>query len=445
MVSLGFLFLSKCSSMALGAAPALKENLLTKKDPLGYMDLPEGFRYKIIAKIGNKMDDGFLVPGRADGMGAFSGPDGKVILVINHENSPTPLYNSPFGKNNELLSKLDQSQIYDAGKGKRPGLGGTTTLVYNEETQEVEKHFLSLAGTYRNCAGGVTPWNSWLTCEEDVTIQAGLTEKDHGFVFEVPATEEIGLVEPTPIKAMGRFNHEAVCIDPKTGIVYQTEDRPDGLIYRYIPKVPGQLAEGGRLQALAVKDRPSLDTSNWKDRTLELRQSVEVYWIDLEDILSAEDKLRYEGFDKGAAAFARGEGMWFGNAELYFACTIGGPKQNGQVFRYIPSPDEGKEEEIQQAGKLQLFAESETKSILHCCDNLTIAPWGDVIICEDNGEVNHIRGINKNGQIYTFGINKSSTSEFAGLVFSPSGKTLFVNIQDNGETLAITGPWNKLA
>lgn len=391
------------------------------------------------------MDDGFLVPGRADGMGAFSGPDGKVILVINHENSPTPLYNSPFGKNNELLSKLDQSQIYDAGKGKRPGLGGTTTLVYNEETQEVEKHFLSLAGTYRNCAGGVTPWNSWLTCEEDVTIQAGLTEKDHGFVFEVPATEEIGLVEPTPIKAMGRFNHEAVCIDPKTGIVYQTEDRPDGLIYRYIPKVPGQLAEGGRLQALAVKDRPSLDTSNWKDRTLELRQSVEVYWIDLEDILSAEDKLRYEGFDKGAAAFARGEGMWFGNAELYFACTIGGPKQNGQVFRYIPSPDEGKEEEIQQAGKLQLFAESETKSILHCCDNLTIAPWGDVIICEDNGEVNHIRGINKNGQIYTFGINKSSTSEFAGLVFSPSGKTLFVNIQDNGETLAITGPWNKLA
>jgi secreted PhoX family phosphatase len=445
MVSLGFLFLSKCSSLPLGAAPSSSQNALLLKDPLGYLDLPKGFRYRIIAKIGNQMDDGFLVPGRADGMGAFPGPDGKVILVINHENSPTPLYNSPFGNKNELLKKLDMAKVYDAGMGKRPGLGGTTTLVYNEATQEVEKHFLSLAGTYRNCAGGVTPWNSWLSCEEDITLSAGMTEKDHGFVFEVTATDQIGLADPTPIKAMGRFNHEAVCVDPSTGIVYQTEDRPDGLLYRYIPNVPGQLAEGGRLQALAVKDMPSLDTSNWKEKKLSLHQSLAVYWIDLEDVLSPEDNLRYQGFEKGAAQFARGEGIWFGDGELFFACTIGGLNGTGQVFKYVPSPNEGQEGESQNPGILELFAESAEKTILHCCDNLTIAPWGDVLLCEDNGEVNHIRGIDQNGQIYTFGINKSSTSEFAGLTFSPSGKTLFVNIQDHGETLAITGPWDKLA
>jgi hypothetical protein len=93
---------------------------------------------------------------------------------------------------------------------------------------------------------------------------------------------------------------------------------------------------------------------------------------------------------------------------------------------------------------LDLFAESPDKQVLHMCDNLTIAPWGDVILAEDNGQQNHIRGIKQNGDIYTFAVNRGSSSEFTGVVFSPSGKTLFVNIQESGETLAITGPWHTL-
>jgi len=436
LVSLGFLALSRCKTA--GTEEAVSPSLTMQSDPANYLDLPEGFDYKIISRAGQSMTDGFIVPGRPDGMGAFEGPSGQVLLVRNHENSPMPAENSPFGVDQGLLSKLQPEQLYDFGQAQQPGLGGTTTLVYNEETGEVESEFLSLAGTYRNCAGGVTPWNSWLTCEEDVTKKEDLVEQDHGYVFEVPATVEPALAEPKPIKAMGRFNHEAVVVDPNTGIVYQTEDRHDGLIYRYIPEEPGNLHAGGRLQALVVVDQPSLDTRNWEGRTMEVGASVAVTWIDVTDIDAPDDDLRFRGFADGAARFARGEGMWWGEDECYFACTNGGPKRFGQIFRLRPAvgPDEN--------DQLELFAESPDKTVLHACDNLTVAPWGDVILCEDNGERNYIRIINQQGQIYDFGLNRSSTSEFAGLVFSPSGKTLFVNIQENGDTLAITGDWDRL-
>lgn len=444
LVSLGFTSLCRCAALSTRhSKPSLTQRPLLD-DPGSYLDLPEGFSYRIISRSGNKMHDGFLVPGRPDGMGAFEGDDGKVIIVCNHENSPVPLENSPFGMQNELLDQIDDSMIYDAGQGKDPGLGGTTTMVYNEVTQEVEKQFLSLAGTYRNCAGGVTPWNSWLTCEEDVATIGGFIEKDHGFVFEVPASSQTKLAQPLPIKDMGRFNHEAVAVDPDSGIVYQTEDRPDGLIYRYIPKEKENLHKGGRLQVLAIKGKKRLDTRNWEKKKIKLNRPLEVEWLDIDNVLAPDDDLRYRGFELGAARFARGEGMWYGENEIYFACTNGGPQECGQVFRYIPSPSEGSDQERLNPGTLELFAQSEDKAILNMCDNLTIVPWGDVILCEDNGELNYIRGINQQGELYNIACNRSSKSEFAGPVFSPSGKTLFVNIQENGETIAITGSWENL-
>ncbi|MDT7829328.1 DUF839 domain-containing protein [Pricia sp. S334] len=415
------------------------------RDNQGYLDLPEGFSYKIISKAGQKMNDGFLVPGRPDAMGAFYGDtDNHVILVRNHENNPEPLEDSPFGKENELLRQIDPASLYDAGQMQKPSLGGTTTLVFNESTQEVERQHLSLAGTNRNCAGGITPWGSWLTCEEDVTTAEGSVEKDHGFVFEVPAIEQ-GLANPVPITGMGRFNHEAVAVDPNSGIVYETEDRHDGLIYRYIPNVKEKLLEGGRLQVLALKNRQSLDTRNWEGPLFPLNEPIEVEWLDIDDVVSPKDDLRFRGFEMGAARFARGEGMWYGENEIYFVCTNGGANKHGQIFRYRISPDEGNESTGTVPATLELFAESMDKNVLHMCDNLTIAPWGDLILCEDNGELNHLRGIKPDGTTYTFATNTSSTSEMAGAVFSPSGKTLFVNLQENGDTIAITGPWEDLS
>jgi len=243
---------------------------------------------------------------------------------------------------------------------------------------------------------------------------------------------------------MGRFNHEAVCVDPNTSIVYQTEDRGDGLITRFIPKVPGKLLEGGRLQALVVKDQPSFDTRNWGVTKHELKekQQVEVEWMDLDGIEPKKDDLRIRAYQEGAARFARGEGMWFGEKECYFACTNGGRTKTGQIFRYIPSPFEGTDKEATTPGKLELFAEPNNQKLLQYADNLTIAPWGDVILAEDHGGARLV-GINTKGEYYIIAKNIGTASEFAGVTFSPDGKILFANLQNMGLTLAIEGPWRK--
>lgn len=405
-----------------------------QKDSKGLLKLPKGFSYKIIAKRGQKMDDGLLAPGKPDGMATFEVKDGKIIIVRNHEMQPEWTSEGAFGKNQELLDKVKPEELYDYGRGKKPALGGTTTLVYNEESGEVEKMYLSLAGTTRNCAGGPTPWGSWITCEETVDKAGKDLEQDHGYNFEVPAREEIGIVKPVPLKAMGRMNHEAVAVDPQTGFVYQTEDRHDGLIYRFIPKVKNKLAEGGKLQVLAIKGQPAFDTRNWEKQAMPIGQSYDVEWLDIDNPESPNDDLRYRGFKQGAARFARGEGMWFGENTIYFACTNGGKIKRGQIFKYEPKDENG--------GKLTLFVEPNNARIVKNCDNLTVSPWGDIITCEDNLRP-YLVGVTPKGEFYKLAQNVGFKSEFAGAVFSPSGKTLFVNIQHEGLTLAITGPWKS--
>ena len=223
-------------------------------DPAGIVDLPEGFTYTVLSRMGDDMDDGLIVPGLHDGMAAFPGASGKTVLVRNHEVLTGA--NGAFGHDHELLERVDPAKVFDAGYGKTPSLGGTTTLVFDTGTQELQQHFLSLAGTTRNCSGGPTPWGSWVTCEEFPQRANDVHEMDHGWCFEVPssATE---LVDPVPLTWMGRFNHEAIAVDPESGVVYLTEDQADGLLYRYVPDVAGDLAQGGRLQALAIKNAPA--------------------------------------------------------------------------------------------------------------------------------------------------------------------------------------------
>jgi hypothetical protein len=448
-VSLGFVGLRSIAGSNDLFAMAAEDLSAFGYGPLKALDsilkLPAGFSYKIIGKKGDKMSDGLFLPGRADGMGAFTGSKGKVILIRNHENKADDLIESPFGENYKLLKKIKKEKFFDYGFGKAPHLGGTSTSIYNEVTQKVESVFMSLLGTSRNCAGGMTPWGSWITCEEHFLNTDEQNEDAHGYNFEVPATEKIKIKFPIPLRAMGKFNHEAVCVDPRTGIVYQTEDQHEGLIYRFIPKVKGKLHEGGKLQALAFVWKKSMDTRNWTDtETLKPGTKYAVKWIDLNNIDSNKDDLRLRGFEDGAACFARGEGMWFGKGELYFACTNGGAKKYGQIFRYIPSLHEGtaKENEIEYYPRLELFAEPNNTELLKYADNLTVAPWGDVVFCEDNKNP-RIIGITAAGKFYEIAENIGYPSEFAGVCFSPSGKTLFVNIQEAGLTLAITGPWAK--
>ncbi len=409
------------------------------------LDLPDGFICRVIARTGEEMDGGLLVPGRPDGMAAFPGPNGTTVIVCNHELNFNDEDKSAFAGDARRLALIDASLIHDAGFDGRPCTGGTTNIVYDTKSQQKVRQFLSLAGTERNCAGGPTPWNTWLTCEETVARAGERHALDHGYNFEVPAKAEPGPVRPFALKEMGRFNHEAVAVDPASGIVYQTEDRHDGLIYRYVPNVPGELHKGGRLQALAARGQRSLDTRNWViPHLVDEGEEFEVDWIDMENVESPEDDLRFRGYDAGAARFARGEGMWYGNDAVYFACTNGGHAKAGQIWRYAPSPNEGTAEEEKAPGKLRLFVEPNDRNLIDNADNLTMAPWGDAIVVEDGGGENRIVGVRPNGTLYVLGRNARSESELAGPTFSPDGSTLFLNIQHDGLTLAVTGPWERI-
>ena len=454
LVSLGFLGLSKWAI----SAPKVNTNGYSlypygplKADAKGVFELPEGFSYQIISTRGDKMTDGLLVPGKADGMAAFpTASPHKTLVVRNHELSPDQYAKEGgLGKQNEMLGKVPKNRFYDWGKGELPAIGGTTTFIYNHLTKEVETQYLSLAGTIRNCAGGLTPWGTWITCEEDVSMPGdyrGRLEKKHGYAFEVPVSETPVLADPVPIMGMGRFNHEAVCVDEKTGIVYLTEDRHEGLFYRFLPNQNGALHKGGRLQALCILDVPKADVRNWSksDLSLEPGDSLNCTWLDLENIDDDDDTLRFRGHEKGAAVFARGEGIWMDNENrrLFFACTNGGAAKKGQIYSYDLCEREGSEPNGGKSGTLTLFIEPNNTDLLQNADNLTIAPWGDVIFCEDV-PTPRIIGVTPEGELYPIAQSIHHRSELAGVCFSPDGKTLFVNIQKPGLTVVIEGPWGS--
>lgn len=435
------LALSGCATAPLGSAThSVSGYGPLVPDSAGLLDLPPGFSYRIISRFGERMADGHFVPDRADGMGAFRLDDRRMALVRNHELSPKHGNDGPFRP-----SAPAAVPAFDRGAGGQPLPGGTTTMIYDYRAGRLESQYLSLVGTIRNCAGGITPWGSWMTCEEDVSrAGSGGLHRDHGWVFEVPAARP-GITNPVPLTAMGRFNHEAAVVDPRTGIVYLTEDRNDSLFYRFLPATRGQLARGGRLQALAFRDRGlGADSRNWSGVTFPLQAWRDVEWIDMAGVESPDDDLRKCGHAQGAVLFARGEGIWFGDGEMYFCCTNGGAAKLSQIMRYRPSRFEGQSGERSAPGRLQLFVESTNTGMLHFGDNIVVAPTGHLIVCEDQGGLrvsNHLRGVTPDGSVYAFALLREQT-ELAGACFSPDGATMFVNVYAPGRTLAITGPWS---
>ena len=396
------------------------------KDAAGILDLPEGFSYRVISRRGTKMTDGFLVPGQPDGMAAFAGKSGRIILVRNHE---LGVETNAWGAIPHARKYPEDISCYDAGAESEFVMpGGTTHLIYNPKTEEVEKEYLSLVGTNRNCAGGKTPWGTWITCEEPEFLTEG-RGRMHGWCFEVKADSE-GVQEAIPMKGLGRFRHEAIAVDPRSKVIFLTEDRHDGLFYRF---VPSKEEKDGKLQALALEGIS--DSRNWSSADFKEGQRVKAKWVDLEDIEAPKDDLRFRGAQAGATVFARGEGCWWGEeGKVWFCCTNGGRRRRGQLFSFQP---EG------EGGELELFLEPRKSDLLTNGDNLTIARNGDLIIAEDReNEVCSLRGVTSKGQIYTLAKNRLNSSELAGVCFSPDNGILFVNIQNPGLTLAIKGDWS---
>jgi secreted PhoX family phosphatase len=252
----------------------------------------------------------------------------------------------------------------------------------------------------------------------------------------VKATADPGLQKPVALKALGRFRHEAVALDPETGILYLTEDRGDGLLYRFLPEKKNDFTQG-KLQALAIVDKPSASLQNYNpdSKWPAAGSPLKATWIDLEDTDSPKDDLRIRGHKAGAARFARGEGIHLVGKSFFICCTDGGPSRRGQIFRLDPSGDAA------QPDTLELFLQPEESDLLTNGDNLCPAPWGGIVICFSPAA--HVRCVTPEGKIFTLARNSNGQGEFAGGCFSPDGKWFFINLQTRGLTLAVTGPWEK--
>lgn len=424
------------------------------------LHLPQGFEYRSFHDTEQPviLDDGTNLPGRHDGMGAFRGRGGTVVLVRNHEV-------------NGSMAAFGPTTPYDEAAG-----GGTTTVRVTRHG-EVLAARTSLSGTMMNCSGGIMPWGSWVTCEETVNgpdvgpdftgaPNTGL-EKRHGYIFEVPVH---GDASREPITQAGRFAHEAVSFDPVGGQLYLTEDNfafASGF-YRYTPKrhprESGRLDNEGRLEMLAVKGQPNLH--------LEAQQrpgaTYEVEWVRIDEpdfefahapgaqaptpndaaIVYVGD----QGRARGAAYFSRLEGQVHERGVVYFTSTQGGgaaedgvhdPAGYGNGFGQVWAYDTRRK-------TLTCVYQSPDQETLDFPDNVTMSKRGTLVLCEDSFGDNYLRGLTRGGKLWDLALNRLTSStgtprygdEFAGSTFSPDGHTLFVNIQaKQGMSFAIWGPW----
>ncbi|WP_381792799.1 alkaline phosphatase PhoX [Streptomyces niveus] len=405
-------------------------------DPDGLLDLPKGFRYRVLSRTGDELRSGEgEVPSNPDGMAAFAGRRGRVHLVRNHENR----------HNGKIGVPTVEGLTYD------PMAKGGCTALELDGRNNVLGERVAIAGTAVNCAGGPSPWGTWLTCEEneDKAGTNGYT-KDHGFIFEVDGADphRTGAV---PLKAMGRFQHEAIAIDPRTGVVYETEDafdRPFGLFYRFLPEKPlgglGSLRAGGTLEAMRVPGVPDLSVVQEPGASFD-----RVEWVPVPDSQAKETPIRLQDFGKKGITHAQKlEGCYWGDRSVYFVSSFAKSAEGsaadhyGQVWKYEPQRRRltlviafGPDTDIQLPGESP--------------DNICLAPSGGLMVCEDGGGAQHVYGLTRHGELYEMARaaenigtpEEPEWGEFAGVTFAPDGDTMFLNSYTPGKTFAITGPW----
>ena len=309
-------------------------------DPNGLLSLPKGFRYTIVAQSGGTtLESGQPTPSDPDGTAAFAGRHGGNVLVYNHEVGGTEPNRVP----------LIPGYVYDDAAG-----GGTTTIEVDRHGKRI-REYVSVAGTHNNCAGGRTPWETWLTCEETETAPSGSSIR-HGYVFEVDPYDQQANRDPKPIKALGRYAHESCVVDPQDNVIYLTEDAtaPNGLLYRFtapdsaLPLGKGKLRrlaqDAGTLEAMKAF---TLGGTHVPDLSVATQPGTtyRVQWVNVPDRDATTTSVRKQFSDGQITRSRKLEGMWWGDCGAYFVASFArtsdgsAAEHDGQVWFLDPLDD----------------------------------------------------------------------------------------------------------
>lgn len=343
--------------------------------PLGDADangvrLPAGFTSRIVARSGQALPgSGYVWHGAPDGGAVFATTDGGWIYVSNSESS---------------LSA-----------------GGVGALVFSPAGEVVDAYAI-LTGTNRNCAGGPTPWGTWLSCEEIAT----------GQVWEC---DPLGVAAAVVHPAMGVFNHEAVAVDPMHQQLYLTEDDPDGRLYRFTPSAYPALA-AGTMEVLEIISGDEGATA----------------WHPLPDPLATTQATRLQV--PQSSAFKGGEGIWHHEGVMYFSS-----KGDNRIWAYDTV-----------SGDITIIYDRATSPtpILSGTDNVYVSPGGDVLVAEDGGDLEIVAITPEGNVLPIMQLVGHDASEITGPAFDPSLTRLYFSSQRgttgssaSGITFEISGPF----
>jgi len=367
--------------------------------------LPEGFSARVVRQFGVPFEGTSELPMPfPDGAATFANADGGWILVSNSENPPPADVTDPTGLG------LD-------------GLGGVQAIRFAADGTIVDAYTI-LRGSRSNCAGGATPWGTWLSCEEvdDPRDPAG-----SGLVFECDPT---GARQAVELPALGRFKHENATVDPERGQVYLSEDLGEGCFYRFTPDAYPDLS-AGRLEAAAVAGDGS------------------VRWLPVPDpTCTGGVPCRQQA--EGATTFDGGEGCVY-DAGMVFLTTKG----DDRVWVYDVA-----------AARMEVLYDAADfdEPVLTGVDHIIVHPaTGDLVVAEDGGDMQVV--VIRREDFAVFPVLQMTgpqhgaaltgpagavptTSEVSGLAFSPDGTRLYCNSQrgfGGGVTYEVTGPWAPAA